>query len=280
MSKKQKALLALQIACGVLLAVLPFVDQARINRYTDDDIRKHLYTFVLRYNLYLAVICGGLVAFAPALKDIFYPREKNKQVREKIMETMMEELFGGQRQNVRITIFKDAGVFVHSWIYLRLLAANIRAGRKWLPPRGKYVYVKERLGTEFSRSKTFFYYSPATRKKCHGVAGIVRQSLEVMILKNLPDIEGIDLRTLNMANKRSPDVRAVQDYIDQSYLRDFESLKRIHSPARHFYGSILQNNESPKGVLVIDSVQNDCPFEDPLVLKRLSYYSSLFTPTM
>lgn len=281
MTKRQKALLALQMVCAFILAVLPFVDQDRINSHPEADIRKHLYQALFTHKIYFALFGALVVSIIPAIKDVFYPRQKNTQMRTKIMDTMIEELFKGDRQNVRITVFKDANIFMHFWIYLRLLIRNLRLKQFRLPPRGKYIYVKERRATEFQRSKTFLYYSPDTRKKCHGVAGHVRQSLEEIVVKDLPDLEDVDLKQLDMTKKRSADVKNVRKYMEDGHLRDIDTLKRINKLGRHFYGNILQNNQGiPRGVLVIDSWQRNCPFDDPSMMKKLSFYLALFTPTM
>ncbi len=281
MSKKQKALLALQIVSAFILAVLPFVDQSRLSRFTGDSFGRDLFTLLYEHKTAFAIVCGIVVAIVPALKDIFYPRTKNKEMRTKIMDTMMEELFKGDRQNVRITVFKDANLLRHLWIYLILLGRKAKSWKLGWPSWGKYVYVKERQGTEFPLSKTFFYYSPHTRKKCQGVAGIVRQSQEEIIVKDLPDLDHIDLTRLDMNKKRSADVKLVREYMEKGHIRDFETLRRVNRPARHFYGNILQNSEGAfRGVLVVDSWQDQCPFDDESVMKRLSYYLTLFAPTM
>jgi hypothetical protein len=281
MTKIQKALLLLQIFCALILAALPFIDQDRINSYTEDDIRKHLYHMAYDYRFSTTIISALVLAVSSAIKDFFYPRQHNKEIRFKIMDTMIEELFDGDRQHVRITVFKDANVFMHSWIYLRLLIRNIRANHFRLPPRGKYIYVKERRATEYEHSKTFLYYSPETRKKCHGVAGHVRQSLEEIVVKNLPDIEHIDLKDVDMTKRRYADVQKIRKYMENGHLRDLETLKRLNKLARHFYGNILQDSQgTPKGVLVIDSWQDKCPFDDPAVINKLSFYLALFSPTM
>lgn len=281
MSRKQKALLVLQIVCAFFLAVLPFINQTSGFRYPEHDIRRQILDFVYTYRPYFAITCGVVVALVPAIKDIFYPRKQHREMRRKLMDAMMEELFQGDRQNVRITVFKDATGLRHLWIYLVVLSRKFKSWKLPWPAWGNYIYVKERQGTEFPMSKTFFHYSRHTRKKCQGVAGIVRQSQEEIILKDLPDLDHIDLKTIDMNKKRSSDVKLVREYMEKGYIRDFETLKRVHRPARHFYGNILQNNEGAfKGVLVIDSWQDESPFEDEGVMKRLSFYLTLFAPTM
>jgi len=284
MTKKQIALLIVQIICAFILAVLPFVDQARIDSYTEDDIRKHLYHLFYDYRGWWAVVSALVVSTIPTVEALFNPRKKNKEVRANIMDTMMEDLFPGDRQNVRITVFRDAGINTHIWIYVKLYLLNARRQKYRLPPKGKYICVKERQGTEFKGSKTCLYYSPETRKKCHGVAGVVRQSLEEIVVKDLPDVDQIDLSRYSqtdIATKRTAEVKKIRKYMENGHLRDIEALKRINKLARHFYGNILQNSQgTPKGVLVIDSWQQKCPFDDPAVMKKLSFYLALFTPTM
>jgi HJR/Mrr/RecB family endonuclease len=143
--------------------------------------------------------------------------------------------------------------------------------------RGKYIVANERLGSEFSESRTYFYYSPDTRKKCQGVAGIVRQSLEVLVVNNLPDIEAIDLATIDMTKRKTTQVKEVLRYMDEGHIRDFETLKRLHRRARHFYGNILTDKVGdPKGVLVIDDTGAQSPFTEATVAK-LGFYTKLLS---
>ena len=202
-------------------------------------------------------------------------------MRERIMEIMMRELFDNNRDEVRITIFKDTNTYRHSLIYLKLCGARWKSG-KVLPPRwGKFICIKERLrGADFTKSKTFFRFSDS-RKSSEGIAGQVRTSFAVVVRGGLPDISDIDLTKIDIQQKRQGDVKRVRDYMALGYVTNFETLKRINVKSKHFYGNILQNSSGdPKGVLVIDSIQAQNPFDNSAILQQLSYYQELFTPTM
>lgn len=104
------------------------------------------------------------------------------------------------------------------------------------------------------------------------------QGLSGIIVPDLPNLENIDLSTVNLNNNRSTTTRVVREYMREGYVNDFEALKRINKKARHIYGNILDNGE-PKGVLVIDSFLENS-FLSEAVISRLTYYAIIVGATM
>jgi hypothetical protein len=266
MTKKQLLIWLLQVGLFTALGALQFVDKDSGGE--QEGFIKTLCLFIYQHRLFISIIIGLIFAVLTGWKTLFYPRKRAKDIRQRIMQTMLDELLDGDKNNYRITIFKDANVFRRSRLY--------RAHRK----RGRYVYVWERLGTEHPNSNTCFYYSAETARDCQGIAGAVMQGLTDIMVTDLPDIENIDLNSVDFNNKRAAATKAVISYMERGYINDFETLKRLHRKARHIYGNILNDIEgNPKGVLVIDSFLEGS-FLSPEVVTRLSHYAIIVGATM
>lgn len=280
MSKKQVLLWALQVALFAALGALQFVDQ---NSGGPGGVKRTISVFIFDRRLLISLLLGLGFALLTGWKTLFYPRKRESEIRQKMMETMRDELLNCDKNNYRITIFKDAGLWKSFVIYARLLNNCFRCWRRGQQisrlKRGGFVYVWERLGTEHPHSKTFYYYAVETARDCQGVAGTVRQSLTDIVVQDLPYIEDIDLATIDLKNNRVNDTQKVKDYMSRSYIKDFETLKRLHRRPRHIYGNILNNNNGARGVLVIDSFL-DQSFLGEDVEGRLAQYAIMIGATM
>jgi hypothetical protein len=280
MTKKQFLIWIVQIVLFACLGALQFVTPNSGGQ--QDGFAKTLCLFIYQNRLVISITLGLIFAIITGWKTLFYPRKRAKEIRQRIMQAMLDELFDGDKNNYRITIFKNANLFRRLKIYriqIKECFKCWRRGEKIIhPKRGKYVYVWERLGTEHTNSKTFFYYDSETAKTCQGVAGAVMQGLSGIIVPDLPNLENIDLSTVNLNNNRSTTTRVVREYMREGYVNDFEALKRINKKARHIYGNILDNGE-PKGVLVIDSFLENS-FLSEAVISRLTYYAIIVGATM
>lgn len=276
MKRTQQLSLVVLIIFQVVIGVLQFINQEKVNEQ-QPGILKYILAFLLAWNLYIAFFGTVTITSLTLLKNFFEPRQLKKEMRKKIMDTMMDEVFNNERGQIRITIFKDVNFTKHMWLFVKQLIGNTIKRRRtnW----GGYVSVRERLGSEFTKSNTYFYFSPDTREKCQGVAGTVRQSYEEVIVPDLPDIRSINLDTIDIKGKKADD-KLVREYMRRGLIKDLDTLKRLNSRARHVYDSVLQNSDGkPRGVLVIDSIQDVNPFVEE-VPKKLSHYLQLFSPTM
>jgi hypothetical protein len=279
MTKKQFLFWFSQIILVTFLGGLRFIEPTSGKPET---ILRTFSTFVSDYRLIVAISLILAIALLTGWKELASPRKKARELRQKIMDALLEELLSGDRNNYRISIFRKATLVRRLRIYLVQAFDCYKCWRKGEKPifrRGKYVYVSERLGTEHPSSKTFFYYSPDTIKKCQGVAGAVMQGLSVIAVQDLPNIENTDLTTIDLKNKKSPITRKVRDYMNRGYVSDIQTLRRIHKKSRHIYGNILNNAKGPEGVLVIDSFLEQS-FLDESVITRLGYYATIIGSTM
>lgn len=242
----------------------------------EDGIMRHFAISVHQKKLYVALSLGLLYAIAELVYQVspYSPRKQAKEFRQKIMETMLEELFENDKNNVRITIFKDANRFRKIKICFKCWWAGIKF--KWK----SYVIVWERLGTEHPNSKTFFYFNPETQRTSEGIAGKVRQAQEARLVEDLPDLENINLDKVILRDKSSGAVQKINEYMRRGYIDDFKTLKRLNRKSRHIYGTVLTNQLGEfKGVLVIDSFNENSPFDYP-ILDNVQYYVKLIATTM
>jgi hypothetical protein len=271
-----------QIFLVSLLGALQFVDKDRVE--ASSGVTLTIYSGLYAYRLAIALGLGSVVAAMTGWENLYQPRKLARQMRQHIMQTMVGELFGGDRNKIRVTVFEDASWKRVCYIFMR---ASLRhpmrwfRSTRWLPPRyGRYVLASQRVGSENPNPNTYFYYSMMTAKDCQGVAGYVRHQEAEIVIHDLPSINELNLHSITLSDTRSPIARKVKKYMEQGFVSDFETLKRLHIKARHFYGNVLYNNKSePVGVLVIDSIQDMSPFDDSAVTK-LAHYTKLFSPTL
>lgn len=228
-------------------------------------------------NRFWIFLFSGIIYAIVEFTYIYIPLSPTKQAagfRQQIMETMLEELFENDKNNVRITIFKDAGF----WRKCRICLSRYfkKEPFKW----SSFIYVWERLGTEHPNSKTYFYFNPETIKDCEGIAGRVRQSKAELFVEDLPNIEPIDLKKLRFLDKNSTEVKTIKSYMSKGYVDDARTLIRLNRHSRHIYGAVLTDKLGDfKGVLVIDSFNSYSPF-DWETRQNIGYYLKLIGQTM
>lgn len=288
--KKQHLIFGFQIFLTSILAILPFITQQKVDS-TSNAFLRLIIEFTFLHNLEIAIIVSILLAVITGSNNIYFPKRFAKNARHSIMETLLEELFENNQRDIRITIFKDAGASRNFYLNMKNVLSNIFGMLKILFMNivrhrrekirfsfekmwGKYIYVWERIGLEYPKSRTYFYYSMKTGHDCQGFAGRVRHDLASLDASNLPDIESIDLDSLNLSS-RSNDAKNVREYMERGYIKDFKTLKRINRRAKHFYGTVIFNKKGePKGVLIIDSLQPDSPFNEQ-IKSKLFFYSKI-----
>lgn len=268
------------IIFNVFQAGLQYVDKDFVDK--SEGVYKVIYSSISNNRFPLSILLAFFASSLPIYKEYFGPKQIKSEMKTTVMETIITDVFDGDRHNVRVTIFKDVSWFrvVCRYFYEAFHHPIIwyRTEERKMPKWGKYLKVSKRIGTENPNSNTYFYYSPKTHRECQGIAGLVRQKQVEIVKTNLPDINHIDLEKINLDNKQA-DTKLVKQYMEMGCINDFNTLRRLHIKARHFYGNILYNTKSePVGVLVIDSNQNESPFDDATISK-LSGFVKLFSPT-
>ncbi len=136
------------------------------------------------------------------------------------------------------------------------------------------VYLRCGLHLEKS-SSTMFRSELNDRKKCTGVAGYIRYLRAAAMVERLPDITDIDLMKLSRIEDLPKDDdrrNRLVTYMQGGFIRNLETLKKIHRKARHFYGTIIERKGQHWGVLLVDSISNNSPFTGT-IKKRMDSFA-------
>lgn len=255
------------------------LDPNQINSMTN-PLSKEFLRWVYGNSLWVILIASvGQVIIGALGSYLVSPRAERAKLRRSLLEAMRDDLFGGEKQLLRATIFRDCGYWKNVQCYWKLFFRAIMQkmmGKEanFPKPGNSYIMVWNRIGTEYPTSRTFLIVSKDTREKCDGIAARVRQSTETMIIHSLPDIQSINLSDIN--HKDMPD--SVREYIQKTYT-SLDTLKRLNRKALHYYGEVIYDQKvykgKPIGVLIVDSWQKDNPFTEELKPKVQRYLQLL-----
>lgn len=256
------------ICVFILSVVLPFYDQKDLSAVP--EFLRSIVEFFLSHRILTSSLSGAYVlAYTFIPQGVFLWREK-KKLKKQILERMIPELLGGDLLQHRITLFREidyprAFVF-HYW---GLICQVVFGTGKWKlylkwPPRGRYLVVNQRCGLQYKRSHVMFRVEENEPQNCDGIAAYIRFNQASCLTQNLPDISDINLaavQTLRDVPKNRRKDFAL--YMKAGYTRDMDSFKRINRKARHFYGTMIMHTDGrPWGVLLMDSIGNDAPFNE------------------
>jgi hypothetical protein len=268
--------ICLVLGLQVLQAFVGILDGAKLTKEADPWL-----FWINEYRMVTIPSLAFLVALFPfASQWIIVPKKVKHETRGAILKIMLGNIFEN-RKGIRITIFKDVWWIRVAGLWLK---KNLRHPVIWyrgkskytFPKWGKYIQVSERVGSEYLKSKTYFYYSENTAKECEGIAAVVRQSNGEETAVDLPDINNIDLAKISLL-ETSTDANRVKKYMKKGFINELETLKRIHVKARHFYATILVDKRAKSvAVLVIDSDTQASPFND-VVMSKINGYVELFS---
>src|SRR4051812_28078068 len=112
---RRTLLIAQALFLGAVTA-LQFVDKDSFD-LSQDHWYTHIWRLLVNQRLPIAVLLCSAIFLIAAVKDLLIPRGQRRQMRRKIMEVIMEELFFDQQAETRITIFRDAGFLRHLLLY-------------------------------------------------------------------------------------------------------------------------------------------------------------------
>ncbi len=271
--------LLLNILLVAIIIIARQLNLTQINSMTN-PLRREFLSAVYENSFLIILFASISQVFIGALGSyLVSPRTERAKLRLSILGAMRDDLFGGEKQLLRATIFKDCGYWKSFQCYWRLFFRAMKmklAGKEAeLPKLGNsYIMVWNRIGTEYPNSKTFLMVSKDTREKCDGIAARIRQSTETIIVHSLPDIQNFDLSDINHGN--IPD--NVKEYVQKTYT-SLDTLRRLNRRALHYYGEIIYdqkiNKGKPIGVLIVDSWQKENPFTEELKPKVQRYLQIL-----
>lgn len=258
----------------ICLTALQFIDSDTGYKI---NFAGRLFAYIYDKRLWIAVILALLLGIFEILKKFLSSTHKlTKHIRQTIMQAMLDECFQGDAINFRITIFKKTGFWRTLWIYITRLWCEFN----WRSIQYSYVRVWERAGKP-QKSGTYFRYDPDKEANCRGIAGIVMYRGLDVIVERLPNIEHIDITNVPLKDKGKETHQAtlIRKYAKESYLK-IADLRKIKRKTRHVYGNVLNNELGEfKGVLIIDSCEEQSPFTDD-VLKNIPYYLKIIASTL
>lgn len=280
----------------ILLTAIPvFISNLNDFPLDSDKGLYPLFHWIYSNKIWFLTIFAILPVVVPFYKVATTESKVKQTVREKLLNTLMTDVFDNDKQKIRITIFEETNYLFVLKAFFSLLWAHIKnektlhCGFSFPLPFKRYLQVSKRAGTENNKSKTYFYVDEKTQKQCEGIAAALWQvaitsqsgSDSMLIPRDfnssvLPNINEINLN--DEGNWTEQERKDVKTYMDATFIKNVATLRRLFSKARSFYAIILYNEKLlPVAVLVVDSVK-DSHF-DPEDLKSLRGYVKIFSTT-
>lgn len=262
------------------LVGLPRLPQKALENPTRDAI----YQFVLGHRLQILVFVAVSNLFVATYPRIFVePRKQRRAIRDAVMKAMRAELFKDEATELRITVFKKAGPVRSFFILCRVLMREAFHPKRREPDRirirlrqiahYRFLRVEQRLGSQYPRSSTHFFYHLDTRDSCEGVAGQVMQTKSAITKRNLDPPSHEELLWLQQDGEVTPRVRT---YMNETWA-NLRTLKRLNKRANHLHGEPLLDPRTSEqvGVLMIDSFQERSSFEGSKTPSRIKEYAKI-----
>ncbi len=235
--------------------------------------------FLNTYNLEAKIITSFILGINALWTTFRMPTSYINQQKKKLIKNLCSNLLAKRTLVHRLTLYKEVGFCKALWRFLCTVDATKLHLHNFPRPGNNYLIIAMREGT-FQRSPRIFRVEEDSKEKCQGVVGRIRFEKAVgMIISDLPDITEIDLEEIDIINGRSADTRKVQEYMRRGYLNqeDFNLLKTMNQRARHFMGSVIFKDNSPWGVLLVDSLERGTsPFSD-VVNDKFRIYGDLLS---
>ena len=279
---KKSLIIGLNLLTTIAIVSVPLITKDNIEE-TQGTYGLFL-SFMFRYRFWIVIPCATINVLVSSGVLIIRSSKEKARLRRRLMEHMRDEVFRGEENRFRITIFRDAGWRWAWYTTKRFWAWFGTRDKRQYPLWGQFIFVWERIGTEHKKSNTFFFYSPQTERYCEGLAALVRQTNKHQIVDNLPNIEGVDLDKINITSKRQ-ETKHVLEYMKAVKLREpfgLYTLKRLNRRARHFCATpVYKRGVGPVGVLMVDSWLDKSPFEDREHIRReMEKYTALLGEVM
>ncbi len=249
----QYLLTCLLVIGPTVVASIQFVDKESFGK---GDLGKALAAIIIEDRLWITLIASILTALLGILSTIlFRPYLVQRKFRESLMDGIFEQVLDNDRNQARITLFKDVGFFRRWWYRFKDFVGLLRSSWPKVDVNeflricnycryAHYIQISGRWGNHHKNSKTYFYVNKQTSDSCQGVAGQVRQR-EEMIVISLPRIDGLDLEK---AGKDHPDV---SEFMKRGYISSFKHLKSINKLAPHIYGNIISARAGKKKIVFV-----------------------------
>src|SRR6266511_1937466 len=131
MTKKQFLFWLTQTVLVTILGGLRFVER---DSGGDSQIRSMIAIFVYDHRLFISISLVFVIEVLAGWKELISTRKKAKEIRQKIMDAMLEELFSRDKNNYRISIFRRATIFRRLRIYIKQMIDYVMCRQKGEAP--------------------------------------------------------------------------------------------------------------------------------------------------
>lgn len=265
----------------MLTVVLKFYDLKEVESSNLNILIKDILKILVSNKTITATVCGIIIFLNSIIPSWVSPYKARNRLKKKFVERINRELLGDNPELHRITLFKETNYFCAVLKNYRNLVNHLFYENKWRwrlylkwPKRGKYLMVNTRYGLQYEKSSTMFRIELNEPKLCCGIAGYIRYRQTSMHVADLPNINDINFKSIRTPEEVKKNKRKdVEDYMEGGFI-DFNSLRKMHRKAKHFYGTIITKKDGyPWGVLLVDSISDKDPFT-PEVKKRFNSFAT------
>lgn len=236
-------------------------------RLTPNDEPKWLTNWVIEHRASAALwllILTLLVALLDLLRAWVGDRHRAKKLLQDMLNDLSKVLVGADGRNNRITLFKlTSGWRTILWSAVKL--PMFSKVHKWravlrLRPRRRYVGVYLRSQDSRGRNSATAFRVSDDPQECEGVAGLIWDRAAQVMIPNLPRMDRDAVRRVeNCAQLAAED--PIRKYVEATNISDIRLLRACDNFGRHFYGTLIRKSDgAPWGILLLDSVQEVCPF--------------------
>jgi len=245
------------------------------------------FCFILEYRIWGVVISALALVLLPNPQTLISSERFYSEIRLNILEQIRDEIFDGNLNDKRITILCKTGRRRAIWLHLkrtgRWLLSTIKFDQlteiqlHW----GTFISVKHRLSDEDNSyiSNSAFFCHHVDYHKCEGVAAVITRSNRTFDIRNLPNIEEMDIK--NVYRNKAPlnQYELLEEYMRETFVNNIRTLTKIKRKARHFFGlAICDTDGKPVGSLLIDSMEDNFNLSE-IDQHRLQMYTALLGKT-
>ncbi len=233
----------------------------------------------------IATVLGFLVqAYEKAFG--FYGFRKTQV--EKFLNAIVSAQLKDDARQHRLTLFRKAPGFKAFLISLWRLTKQegseekrykrrTALGIKW---RATYLYVYARASRAPNKESSVVWRVYKDGKGSEGMAGAAWDQREVMIARGLSKIDPGSVRNIAQLKDAGPEV---QMYAKMANIKNIVHIQGMRHVAQHFMGVVIETGTGePWGVLLVDSMKDECPFpradrEEKLFKKQFGNHATMLS---
>ena len=213
--------------------------------------------------LFAAAILGLLVQ---VYEKVFGWYGFRKSQVEKFLNAIVVAQLKNDARKHRLTLFRRIGGFraflIALWRWWKQESSDEKRFKrraalaiKW---RGTYLYVYARASKAPNKQSSIVWRVYKDGRGSEGVAGTAWDQGEVVIVRDLSRIRPDTAKNVRALTETSPEV---QMYAKMANITNIVHIQGMRHVAQHFMGVVIETSEGePWGVLLVDSMNDECPF--------------------